>query len=377
MGSTRAIAFYLPQFHPVPENDRWWGKGFTEWTNVAKARPLFDGHKQPHFPADLGYYDLRVPEVRELQADLARNAGLEGFCYWHYWFGNGKRLLERPFDEVLRSGKPDFPFCLAWANESWSGIWHGAKDRVLIKQEYPGEEDFERHFYCLLPAFLDRRYIRVDQKPLLVIYNPAGLPDMKRFSDLFNNLAVKNGLEGIFLIANNLENNAFDWDPGNFGFNACTVSAHNRIIHEKPESDFYIQKLLERRSLKSRIIRKLRKMTSYPQDREIQCPRHVYDYSEAAELFLLDKHYTVDLFPIAIAGWDNSPRCGTSGLILTGYNPESFRKHLRRAIVTAEKTDHGILFVKSWNEWAEGNYLEPEAEFGTQFLEVLKEELSA
>src|SRR5215467_5970675 len=134
------IAFYLPQFHPIPENDVWWGKGFTEWTNVTKARPLFSGHYQPRLPADMGYYDLRVPEVREAQAQLARNAGIEGFCYYHYWF-DGKRLLERPFTEVVASGKPDFPFCLCWANQTWSGIWHGNPERKLIEQTYPGPED--------------------------------------------------------------------------------------------------------------------------------------------------------------------------------------------------------------------------------------------
>ena len=141
----RLIAFYLPQFHPIPENDQWWGRGFTEWTNVGKARPLFRGHYQPRLPADLGYYDLRVPEVREAQAELARNAGIEGFCYYHYWFG-GKRLLERPFTEVINSGKPRFPFCLCWANQTWSGVWHGAPERVLIEQTYPGREDCVKHF---------------------------------------------------------------------------------------------------------------------------------------------------------------------------------------------------------------------------------------
>jgi lipopolysaccharide biosynthesis protein len=217
MSEIRPIAFYLPQFHPIPENDEWWGKGFSEWTNVTKAKPLFEGHKQPHFPADMGYYDLRVPEVREQQAQLARDAGIEGFCYWHYYFGNGKRLLERPFNEVLKSGKPDFPFCLAWANESWSGIWHGASDRILINQEYLGLKDYEAHFYDLLPAFLDKRYIRVEDKPLFLIYNPTDLPDMQEFCDIFKNLAVKNNLKGIHLVANNINNVKITWDPELYG----------------------------------------------------------------------------------------------------------------------------------------------------------------
>jgi len=153
-GTARLIAFYLPQFHPIPENDNWWGKGFTEWTNVAKARPLFRKHYQPHVPADLGFYDLRLPEVRAAQAVMARSVGIEGFCYWHYWFA-GKRLLERPFNEVLKSGEPDFPFCLGWANQTWTGIWHGAPNRILIEQTYPGRADYEKHFHALLEAFHD------------------------------------------------------------------------------------------------------------------------------------------------------------------------------------------------------------------------------
>ena len=150
MTRARAIALYLPQFHPIPENDAWWGSGFTEWTNTAKARPLFAGHHQPHVPADLGFYDLRLPETREAQAALARRYGIEGFCYYHYWFA-GRRILERPFDEVLASGKPDFPFCLCWANESWTGIWHGAPGRILIEQTYPGPADHAAHFSALRP----------------------------------------------------------------------------------------------------------------------------------------------------------------------------------------------------------------------------------
>src|SRR5437879_9338189 len=151
-GNARLIAFYLPQFHPIPENDAWWEPGFTEWTNVVRARPLFRGHRQPDLPTDLGFYDLRVAETRAAQAQLAAAHGIEAFCYWHYWFA-GRRMLERPFDEVLRSGRPDFRFCLGWANQTWSGVWHGAPEQVLIEQTYPGEEDDRRHFAAVLPAF--------------------------------------------------------------------------------------------------------------------------------------------------------------------------------------------------------------------------------
>jgi lipopolysaccharide biosynthesis protein len=192
----RLIAFYLPQFHPIPENDAWWGPGFTEWTNVAKARPLYKGHKQPRLPADLGFYDLRLPETRERQADMARDAGIEGFCYWHYWFGGGRRILERVFDEVLASGKPNYPFCLAWANHSWSGVWQGMPKNVLIEQTYPGPADFQAHFHAVLPAFRDPRYLTVGGKPIFLVFSALDLPDTKEFTDLWNELALKAGLPG-------------------------------------------------------------------------------------------------------------------------------------------------------------------------------------
>ena len=195
----RVIAFYLPQFHPIPENDKWWGVGFTEWTNVSKAKPLFKGHYQPKIPSDLGFYDLRVSETQVAQAKMAADNGIEGFCYWHYWFA-GKRLLERPFNQVLKSGDPDFPFCLAWANYSWTGIWHGCPDRILIEQSYPGLKDYESHFKALVQAFHDPRYMKIEGKPIFIVYYPPGLPQPNRFTDYWNELALKNGLPGIYFL---------------------------------------------------------------------------------------------------------------------------------------------------------------------------------
>lgn len=202
----RVIAFYLPQFHPTVENDKFWGKGFTEWINVAKAKPLFRGHNQPRIPADLGFYDLRMPEIREEQAKLAKEAGIEGFCYWHYWFGNGIQTLERPFNEVLESKEPDFPFCLGWANHSWTTkTWDKGKsksdDTMIFEQKYPGVEDYKKHFYEILPALKDKRYITVDGKPLFYIWDPNNLPNPKEFINLWKKLAYKNGLQGMYFIA--------------------------------------------------------------------------------------------------------------------------------------------------------------------------------
>ena len=194
------LALYLPQFHPIPENDRWWGKGFTEWTNVTKAVPLFRGHVQPHLPADLGFYDLRMAEAREAQADLALRHGVTGFCYWHYWFA-GHQVLQRPLDDVLASGAPDFPFCVAWANQTWSGIWHGAPDRVLIEQTYPGPDDDIEHFASLRTAFDDPRYIRIAGRPVMFVYQPGHLPEPARFVDRWQKMAHDAGLGGLYLVA--------------------------------------------------------------------------------------------------------------------------------------------------------------------------------
>ena len=201
----RVIALYLPQFHPIPENNRWWGPGFTEWTNVAKAKPLFKGHVQPKIPADLGFYDLRLPEVRQQQADLAHEAGIEGFCYYHYWFG-GKQLLERPFNEVLASGKPDFPFCLCWANHSWSNKTWNRKSNMqsnsmLIEQTYPGYDDDYNHFMNVLPAFRDKRYITIDGKPVFFLYNPWEHTRVKEWIVTWRKLAQENGLPGLHFVS--------------------------------------------------------------------------------------------------------------------------------------------------------------------------------
>ena len=203
----RVIAIYLPQYHPIPENDEVWGKGFTEWTNVAQAKPLFRGHYQPRIPADFGFYDLRMPEVREMQAEYARRAGIEGFMYWQYYFGNGKKLLERPFEEVLASGKPDFPFCLGWANHSWQTLtWKRDASKkegktMIMEQRYDGEKQYIDHFYYNLPAFKDKRYITVDGKPIFLIWNPMDHPDqISLLIKTWKRLAKENGLPGIHMI---------------------------------------------------------------------------------------------------------------------------------------------------------------------------------
>lgn len=354
----RILATYLPQFHPIPENDEWWGKGFTEWTNVGKAKPLFKGHYQPRVPADLGYYDLRLPEVRQQQADMAREYGVEGFCYWHYWFGNGKRLLERPFNEVLASGKPDFPFCLSWANHSWQDKQFSKEgtNRMLIEQQYPGEKDYIDHFNTLLPAFLDKRYIRVDNKPLFQIYLPFEFPDIERFISTWQNLAKQNGLEGIHFVGHTLLEDGYD-KVLRKGFDAVNMV---RMYH------FYKHKY----TLPERAYMKMMRVW-FKHGR-------IFDYSKLYMYFSSNDDKRDNCYPTIIPNWDHSPRSGRKGNIFINSNPKVFKEHVKQVLSTVKekKPEHRIIFLKSWNEWAEGNYMEPDLKFKRGYLEALKEAMS-
>ena len=361
----RVLAFYLPQFHPIPENDEWWGKGFTEWTNVGKAKPLFPGHYQPRVPADLGYYDLRVPETREAQAQLAREYGVEGFVYWHYWFGNGKQLLERPFNEVLTSGKPDFPFALAWANETWQGFWFGddGSRNVLIEQTYPGDDDYIAHFYTVLPAFKDPRYITCEGKPVFVVYKPEQVPNMHHFISLWQELAKANGLEGIYFIAHQTNlvtqkrvQNRLDVQLS-AGFDAVNVvNVWTKDLHQYPLWNRIIRKLLYKNE-RFRLVPDLR-----PYLPELfRCP--------------LDEMETV--IPSVAPGWDHTPRTGIRGMVLYGSTPEKFEQITRTIVnyIIEKPFEKRFLFIKSWNEWAEGNYLEPDLKWGHRYLEALRKDV--
>lgn len=352
----RAIALYLPQFHPIPENDEWWGKGFTEWTNTAKAKPLFYGHYQPNVPADLGFYDLRVPETRIAQAEIAKKYGIEAFCYYHYWFA-GRRIIEKPFNEVLESGKPDFPFCLCWANQTWSGIWHGAPNRILIEQTYPGMDDHRRHFDYLLRAFMDHRYVKVDGKPLFAIFNAKELPDSRRVTDFWRELAIRAGLPGLYLVAEH--SNYSPWNPQDKGFDAV-------YINNLPRLRKWVSWRNPFEKLKYKYLEDIRKLPT------------IYQYKNIVKQLTAESNNGFESYPCVIPNWDNTPRSGANGRVLQGSTPELFRIHLRNALQSVEHLpkERRFVFIKSWNEWAEGNYLEPDLRFGHQYLEVVRDELN-
>jgi hypothetical protein len=349
----RAIAFYLPQFHPTRENNQWWGPGFTEWTNVARAKPLFRGHRQPDLPADLGFYDLRCPESREHQARLARENGVEAFCYWHYWFA-GRRMLERPFQEVLETGSPSMSFCLGWANHTWSGIWDGAPNRVLIEQTYPGREDDARHFDWLLEAFSDPRYLRVGGKPLFYIFRPYEIPNPREFCERWQTMAQRAGLEGLYLVAEISDLLGFGPkcpQPAEMGFDA---GVYIRIPAKVDRWEV----------LKMRFRRKLLRHPetySYAETRPHRAPG--FDHPR--------------IHPCVYPNWDNTPRSGRRGLVIKDGSPELFGSHVRSALeeLAQSPPEERLLFIKSWNEWAEGNHMEPDLVHGHGYLRALKTEL--
>lgn len=353
--NVRIIAFYLPQFHPTKNNDLWWGKGFTEWTNVGKAKPLFRGHKQPKVPADLGYYDLRLSEVRKAQADMARDAGIEGFCYYHYWFGNGHVELDMPFNEVVRLGEPDFPFCLCWANESWhKKFWNmdGTTDKqILAEQVYENEEGNTKHFYALLDAFKDKRYIRVNGKLLFAIYKPLEFKKIKEFMDLWNKLAKKEGLNGFYFVGQTYDTPDIDKILG-LGMNACN------IIH--------LWDCFQKRGiLLDKIHMFYRKLFHRPR---------IISYEKVIEKLVTNRESDIDVIPTIIPNWDHTPRSGMGGTVIIKSSPSLFKKHVLDVLNIIEKkpADSRLVFLKSWNEWGEGNYMEPDLIWGNQYLDTLK-----
>lgn len=376
--NARVIAYYLPQFHPTPENDAIWGKGYTEWTNVAKSKPLFRGHYQPQIPADLGFYDLRLAQSRIDQAKMAKEYGVEGFCYWHYWFGNGKRILDLPFREVLESGEPDFPFCLGWANHSWSTkTWQKTngitKDVEFIHQDYPGDKDYIEHFYTVLEAFKDKRYIRVDGKPLFLVYDPTNIPDNKHFVELWNRLAIENDLPGIHFVGRLSSVGSFKGQSEkqmiasttaryneylSYGYDAITPE---NIRYACIKTGGYMHKLI--RTIMARTIGNI--------------TIEKYDYAKIIKNLYTKEDEREDVYPQLVPRWDKTPRKGRDAEIFYNSTPANFEKSLNLALdrVKDKPLEHRIMFLFAWNEWGEGAYLEPDIKYGRGHLEALKRKI--
>lgn len=376
----RVIALYLPQFHPTPENDRWWGPGFTEWTNVAKAKPLFRGHQQPRIPADLGFYDLRLPETREQQAQLAREAGVEGFCYYHYWFGNGRQLLERPLQEVVASGKPDFPFCICWANHTWSNkTWERKsavqKNSVLMEQTYPGTEDDIAHFNTLLPMFKDRRYMTVDGKLIFAIYDPFGFKNVQQFIATWRRLAEENGLPGFHFIG---------MTPSTLTIRTAPDGTRQRVMPNLESSAEIYRRVLDLGFDAVNSLGKRRGEMLYEgkwKNIAKTVLRHIgfptgsmrYDYERTVRNYFAPEDTWENVYPSILPQWDRTPRVASMDGVYVNATPEKFENHIRQALslIKDKQPAHRILFLKSWNEWGEGNYVEPDMEWGHGFIDAI------
>jgi hypothetical protein len=339
----RSIAFYLPQFHPIPENDEWWGPGFTEWVNVAAARPRFNGHEQPHVPTDLGVYDLRMEGTRIAQAELARRHGVDAFCYYHYWF-NGRRLLEQPFDEMLRSGRPDFGFCLCWANEPWTRSWDGGTSTVLMEQRYSEQDDVD-HIRALLPAFADPRHLRVDGRPLFLVYRATQLPDSRRTTETWRRECAAAGLPEPYL---------------------CTVQSFHdeRVDPRSLGFDGAVDFQPDWRGIKQNAARRVAGRLLGGQAGSADVLRVPYEQVMQRALGEPVPEYT--RFPCVMPSWDNSPRRARGAVVIEGSTPELYEQWLR--VVASRRPE--LLFVNAWNEWGEGCHLEPCRRWGRAYLEA-------
>lgn len=355
MKKFRSIAIYLPQYHPIPLNDEAWGKGYTEWTNVTTSKPRFPGHYQPHLPGDLGFVDLRLEETRIAQAEMAKEYGIDGFCYYHYWF-TGEKLMERPFEEVLRSGKPDFPFMLCWANENWSRAWTDRPDNLLIAQKY-SEEDDRKHIKYLIPAFKDPRYIRIDGKCVFAFWRPLIMPDPRRTLEIFREEAAKEGIE-LYFIA--VEHNEKTPEYLKYGYDAG--------MEFQPHCDNGYSKYSDIILRKFNVVCKL--LTGKQKIPFIHSYKK-YSQFQAAQPIPYYKRY-----PCVMPGWDNAARKKHRAFSCwTGNTPALFKEWL---VNTFQKfkpfsKEENLVFINAWNEWGEGCHLEPDLKWRTGFLEAHKE----
>lgn len=351
----KVLAFYLPQFAPTELNDKYYGKGFTEWTNVGKAKPLFRGHYQPKVPADLGYYDLRIPETAKMQAAYARRAGVFGFAYWHYWW-SGDMELHEAAERMLASGEPDFPFCFAWANENWyKKLWSkDMKDDILLKdQKYPGEADNKAHFDYCLPFFKDKWYITFDGRPVFMIYRPMEFPEVKQFIQQWNEWIKQSGVaDSFYFVGMMFHTNEYD-QLIQSGFDCVTPQHNLRTSYNDASFAGRLKAYWQSLVGKSGMLRR-------------------FDYSEYPSTVWDDSFDSrEDVAPQLIPNWDNTPRAGRRGLLYDNATPENFGLAAEKVMKGVSKKKNKLVFLKSWNEWAEGNYMEPDLKYGCGYIDAL------
>lgn len=355
----KLIAYYLPQFHEIPENNEFWGEGFTEWVNVRAAEPLFPGHYQPREPYGNNYYNLLSSDVMIEQMKLARKYGLYGFCFYHYWF-NGKLLLEKPLENLLKSPEADLPFCMAWANEPWATTWHagGGQYKVLIEQKYGGRKDWLEHFNYFLPFFKDQRYIKVSNKPMLLIYNLDEIECRKEMLALWNNCAKQNGFDGIYIVSmrNSMKRRA------KYAFVSATVDFLPKLTMEDSITEFY------------RKIWIWKSKNGYKYSKVPFIKKHLYtkfDYDKLNQ-FYLNRKNGKNHFRGVFLEYDDTPRRKEWSVLVNNFTPEKFEYYLKENIKKSNMEGNDMLFINAWNEWGEGAYLEPDKRYGYRCLEAVK-----
>lgn len=364
-GLAQVLAYYLPQFYPTDFNNKYYGEGFTEWTNVGKAKPLFKGHYQPKVPSDLGYYDMRLPEIAERQAELAREAGIAGFAYWHYWFGEGRTMLEMPMQRAIATGKPDFPFCFAWANESWyKKMWDNNGSKALImEQKYPGDEDIIAHFNYCLPAFKDKRYVYYQGKPIFIIYKPYDYKDVQHFMQKWNELIKKEGLADRFYFIATIYKTDQTQEMLDKGFDCVTYEAWSKITSKLFYED---QNILTKakRIITNRILTPI-----------FGHVKKMYYRTVLDSIWRKGFDDREDVVPILIPNFDHSPRSGNKNYIIVDPTPENWGKQVDIVMNEVKKKDNKLVILRAWNEWGEGNYIEPDLKYGKKFIEVLAKKI--
>lgn len=359
----KVIAFYLPQFHRVPENDKWWGEGFTDWVSAKNANPLFPGHYQPRLPAHDYYYDLLDKETMRWQAKLAKKAGIYGFCIYHYWFGNDKQLLEKPAENLLRWKDIDIHYCFSWANESWVRSWSkykgnawrttacGKKNEMnqgmLVWQKYGDEAEWKKHFEYLLPFFRDKRYIKKENKPVFLIYKPEDIKRIRRMIQYWDSLALEQGFSGIYFIGTN--------DPKwrKKGLNAQMLYEPKYSIMEKDKYTVMVRKA-------QKALRKI----------NISFPR-IYGYDKIWKKILVRQNEKGTYYG-GFVGYDDTPRKAKKGIVIRGMSPDRFGKYFGKLYQKALDREDDYIFLTAWNEWGESAYLEPDTKYGIKCLKKLR-----
>ena len=375
----KIIAFYLPQFHAIPENDEWWGKGFTEWVNVKNAKPLFEGHSQPVLPLDGNYYNLLDRNTLAWQIDLAQKYQVYGFCFYHYWF-DGHMLLEKPMEMMKDDKDLNIPYCICWANENWTNAWKADGNvKTLIQQTYGGRDEWKRHFDYLLPFFKDKNYIFDKNKPLFVIYRPEIIPCLHDMLNYWNALAIENGLEGITFAYQQVSYHYMsDRDETCFDYNIEYQPGYARYDLQANTASFLSRYCFKLKNAIRKQVIKIDKLLNINLFTHLSKGNlQIEHYDQLCQEIINRKPDSSKAIPGMFVGWDNTPRRGTKGRVCMGSTPEKFQFYLEKQIKNAQDNyKKDMLFLFAWNEWAEGGYLEPDEKNKYGYLEAIKRALS-